>query len=254
MVWNPRLRNNVVDDGYFLNFAGENTRRIAYAPSFGVSELPEEFARQMAKLLPTFSGVSVREATGRELIRRYCGMDAKLVLDPTLLLPTQEYDEQVVVPEWLPEKYIAVYQFGTIEHTAKTIALIRKHTGLPIVQIPSRYEDFGKGRFDIGPGEFLGIIRNAALVLSDSFHCTVFALLYHSPFLTFYRSRPKPGEDINSRMVDLLKLVGLEERLVKPDAEADLSALFDVDFENSDRVIAQMRADSLAYLKNALEG
>ncbi len=254
VVWNPRLRNNVCDDGYFLNFACENTRRIAYAPSFGVSELPEEFARQMAKVLPTFRGVSVREVTGQELIQRYCGIDAKVVLDPTLLLPTEEYETEVIVPDWLPEKYIAVYQFGTIEHTTKAIQAFQKQTGWPIVKIPSRYEDFGKGRFDIGPGEFLGIIRNAALVVSDSFHCTIFALLYHSPFLTFYRSRPEPGKDINSRIVDLLKLVGLEERLVKPDTDVNLSSLLQVNFEESDQVISQMRADSLAYLKNALEG
>lgn len=254
VVWNPEMRNNVCDEGYFLNFASENTRRIAYAPSFGVSELPVEFAQQMAKVLPTYSGVSVRETTGKELIKKYCNIDAKVVLDPTLLLPVEEYKEEVVVPDWLPEKYIAVYQFGSIEHTIKMIKEIQNKTGLPIVRIPARYADLGKVSFDIGPGEFLGIIRNASFVISDSFHCTVFSLLYHSPFLTFYRTRPEPGKDINSRMSDLLKMVGLENRLIKPDTKVDFSSLYDIDFGSSDRIISQMRMDSLAYLKNALEG
>ena len=254
VVWNPALRNNVCDEGYFLEFASPKTRRIAYAPSFGVSELPKKFAEDMSEVLPTYSGVSIRESSGRELIKKYCGIDAKVVLDPTLLLPTEEYETEIIVPSWLPEKYIAVYQFGLIEHTTRMIEKIQEKTGLPIVRIPARYDDFGKVRFDVGPGEFLGIIQNASLVISDSFHCTVFSLLYHSPFLTFYRTIPEPGKDINSRMIDLLKMVGLEDRLVKPDANVDFSSLYNVDFEYSDSVISQMRRDSLSYLKNALEG
>lgn len=254
VVWNPALRNNVCDDGYFLNFAAEGVKRIAYAPSFGVSDLPKDFAQQMGKILPSFTGLSVREKTGQDLVKKYCGLDAKVVLDPTLLLPTKEYESQVIVPEWLPSEYIAVYQFGDIQHTSDKIKEIRDKYKLPLVIIPARYEDFTKATFDIGPGEFLGIIKNAKLVLSDSFHCTVFSLLYHTPFLTFYRNRPMPGKDINSRMLDLLKLVDLEDRLVPPDTDINYNSMFDLGFEKSDEIIEIMRQDSLTYLKSALEG
>lgn len=253
VIWNPDLRNNVCDDGYFLNFAIEGVKRIAYAPSFGVSALPVDFANQMKGILPSFTALSVREKTGQALIKKYCGLDAKIVLDPTLLLPLEEYDSQIIMPQWLPSEYIAVYQFGDIQHTTDKIAEIEKKYQLPVVVIPARYEDFSKANFDIGPSEFLGIIKNAKLVISDSFHCTVFSLLYHTPFLTFYRNRPMSGKDINSRMLDLLKLVGLENRLVLPDADIDYRNMFKLDFKKSDDVIERMRQDSLTYLKKSLE-
>lgn len=251
LVWYPKKGHN--DEGYFLDFVAEGVKRIAYAPSFGVTRLPDTCVATLGELLRGFDSVSVREKSGSEMIREVVGLEVPVVLDPTMLLEPQEYDDIVVVPEKLPEKYIAVYRFGKLDYEKEKIIEISNKLQLPIVYIPSNNDGVFKTRYDIGPGEFIGIIRNAELVLSDSFHCTVFAIVNHKPFLTFYRSMPNEGKDINARMVDLLKLLKLENRLLRPKEDVKYETLFSVDFAGADGTINQLRKNSLDYLKAALE-
>ena len=125
---------------------------------------------------------------------------------------------------------------------------------LPVVYIPSGKTTEYSVRYDVGPGEFIHIVRNAELVISDSFHCSVFCLINHTPFLTFFRTVPKQGKDLNSRMIDLLAMVGLSDRIVKPGESIDYDTLFTVDFAMADKKIEEMRKKSMTYLKKVLEG
>lgn len=254
VVWNPYIHGGINDPGYFLDFAKPGVKRISYAASFGVTNLPEESLRTLQSYLEKFHAVSVREKSGAELIKKETGMDVRVVLDPTLLLAPQKYDDLVKISTGLPDKYIAVYKFGNIQHTDDKIRELSKKLELPVVYIPSGKTTEYTVRYDAGPGEFIHIVRNAELVISDSFHCTVFCLLSHTPFLTFFRTVPKQGKDLNSRMTDLLAMVGLSNRIVQPGEEIDYDSLFAIDFESADRIIEKMREESLAYLKNALEG
>lgn len=253
VVWNPLLHKNVNDRGYFLDFVPKGVKRIAYAPSFGVTELPDTAKVDLGELLRKFDAISVREKSGADLIRRETGLEVQVVLDPTLLLEPKYYEEVTKIPENLPKEYIAVYRFGEINHTKEKIREISKKYGLPIVYIPSNNDGAFEPDYSIGPGEFIGVIKNAKLVLSDSFHCTVFAIISHTPFLTFYRTMPEPGKDINSRMIDLLKMVHMSDRLVKPNEEIADDTLFTMDFSKSDMTICKLREQSLKYLMNALE-
>ena len=253
VVWNPLLHKNVNDRGYFLDFASEDVKRIAYAPSFGVTELPETAKTDLGELLRKFDAISVREKSGAEIIRKETGLEAQVVLDPTLLLEPKYYEEIIRIPKDLPKEYIAVYRFGNIEHTKEKICEISKKYNLPIVYIPSNNDGAFNPNYSIGPGEFLGVIKNAKLVLSDSFHCTVFAIISHRPFLTFYRTMPEPGRDINSRMIDLLHTVQLSNRIIEPGASIPYDQLFEIDFQSADKIIERMRRESLSYLTNALE-
>ncbi len=253
VVWNPLLRKGINDKGYFLDFAAEGVKRIAYAPSIGLSVLPDTAKTDLKELLNKFTAISIREESGADIIRQETGLEAKVVLDPTMLLEPAEYDEIAKVPQGLPEKYIAVYRFGKLEHTKEKIIEISEKLNLPIVYIPSNNDGAFEPMYNIGPSEFIGIIRNAELVLSDSFHCTVFALINNKPFLTFCRTLPCPEKDINSRMTDLLKRVNMYDRMVMPGNEIVYDNLFNIDFTEADSVIRAMRAESLAYLKNALE-
>ena len=204
-------------------------------------------------MLEKFDAISVREKSGADIIYRETEMHAQVVLDPTLLLEPKYYDDVTKIPEDLPSRYMAVYRFGNLKHTADKIREISEKCKLPIVYIPSNNDGLFKPNYSIGPGEFLGVIKNAELVLSDSFHCTVFALINHRPFLTFYRTVPEPGKDINSRMTDILKTVEMSDRLIKPSDEIKYDKLFDLNFDNADKIIDRMRKESLKYLKNALE-
>ncbi len=253
LVWNPYLHKGKNDEGYFLDFVVDGVKRIAYAPSFGITELPDSSKDNLGELLSKFDALSVREESGAKIVKEIAGMDIPVVLDPTMLLEAMDYDEIAIVPENLPEKYIAVYRFGDIDHTIEKIEEIGKKLGLPLVYIPANIEDAAKTRYDLGPSEFVGVIKNAELVISDSFHCTVFAILNKKPFITFYRNMPQPGKDINSRMINLLNMVSLSDRMVKPGCEVDYNELFNINFAEAEETLAKLRKKSLDYLKDALE-
>lgn len=253
VVWNPYLRKNKNDEGYFLTFVPDGIRRIAYAPSFGVTTLPPESKNNLAELLNRFDAISVREASGAKLVKKETGIDVPVVLDPTMLLEPKEYEKITVIPKDLPKHYIAVYQFGGMESTNRKIQEIQEKLNLPIVYIPSGMKNINKARYDLGPKEFIGLIKNADLVISDSFHCTVFCLLCNTPFVTFCRTMPTEKTNLNSRMADLLEMVGMSNRMIYPEQKIDFNYLLNCDFTKVNIVLAERRKQSLEYLKKALE-
>lgn len=253
VVWNPTLHKNINDPGYFLDFANTGVKRIAYAPSFGVTVLPEESRKTLKSYLEKFDALSIREKSGSDLIKEETGLDVPVVLDPTLLLEPSQYKNIENPIKDLPPEYILVYKFGNLNHTQSKIREISQRLGVPVIYVPSGPTNEYDIRYDFGPGEFIYAIRHAKLVISDSFHCTVFSLISHVPFLTFYRSVPEPGKDLNTRMINLLETVGLANRMVRPGEEVNYSCLLSVDFTDADNIIMQKRIESRKYLQKALE-
>ena len=254
VVWNPNLHKGYNDEGFFLDFAADGVKRIAYAPSTGVTSFPETSKGNLRELLLKFDALSIREQSGADLIRDLTGIDINVVLDPTLLLSPEGYDEIVKLPNDIPPEYILVYKFGEIPHTEEQIDKLQKMLNIPVICIPAgKYGKRFSPRYDIGPGEFIGLIKNARIVMTDSFHCSVFCLIYHTPFYTFYRTMPKAGQDINSRMTNLLRMVHLDNRMIAPGDAIDFSSMNEIDFESSDKIIDSMRKESFSYLRNALE-
>ena len=255
VVWNPYLHKNLNDKGFFLDFAKEGVKRIAYAPSTGVTVFPDTAKRDLKDLLLKFDALSVREQSGANLIKDLTGIDVQVVIDPTMLLDSTMYDDIIEMPTDVSGDYILIYKFGNIKHTEETIKEIKRKLGLPVIYIPAGlYEKGASPRYDIGPNEFVGLIKNARIVLTDSFHCTVFCLLYHTPFYTFYRSLPGNGRDLNSRMINLLEMVELKDRLVLPNTTIDFLNIDSIDFENCDKLLEQFRFAAVNYLKEALNG
>lgn len=254
VVWNPYLHKMINDKGYFLDFAQDGVKRVAYAPSFGCSSLPDSARTDLKSLLEKFDGLSVREKTGSDIIKETTGLDVPVVLDPTLLPSKVDYEEMLTVPINLPEKYIAVYRFGTLDHTINSIKEISKKYNLPIVYIPSNNDGKFETKYDISPSDFVGVIKNAELVLTDSFHCSVFSVIFNKPFLCFFRTKPSSnGSDLNSRVVDFLHYIGLEERLVPPEKKIPYDTLFEIDYDKVNQHIESLRKTSLEYLLNSLE-
>ena len=197
----------------------------------------------------------MREQSGANLIKDLTGIDVQVVIDPTMLLDSTMYDDIIEMPTDVSGDYILIYKFGNIKHTEETIKEIKRKLGLPVIYIPAGlYEKGVPPRYDIGPNEFVGLIKNARIVLTDSFHCTVFCLLYHTPFYTFYRSLPGNGRDLNSRMINLLEMVELKDRLVLPNTTIDFLNIDSIDFENCDKLLERFRFAAVNYLKEALNG
>lgn len=255
-VWSTKLQRDHCDPGMFLQFVPENVKKIAYAPSMGSTiTVTDETANEIKNSLADFNAISVRETKGRDLLLKITGEDFPIVLDPTLLLPLSEWKNITKIPEVLPEKYILVYRFGKIKSNFDKILDIQRHLNLPVIELPSSLISLNDGldkRYDIDAGGFIGLIKNATLVCTDSFHATVFSIINETPFVCFCRQDPNLENNMNGRITDLLKMTKLEKRFILPDTKFDYNRLFDIEFETAHSIIDAVRVSSLAYLKNAL--
>lgn len=188
-TWRPQYSPNI--NNFFLDFLeGSDIKRIAYASSFGVDEweFTEEQTQRCAALAKQFDVISVREDSGVELCRKYLGVEAAHVLDPTLLLDKADY-EQLIGPERLNETPSGVYTYF-LDKTPEKLALaqqISEELGEPIYSCRARKsieEDASEITDYIMPDikGWLAGFANAKFVLTDSFHGMVFSVLFEKPF------------------------------------------------------------------------
>lgn len=257
-VWNVRLQKNHCDPGMFLTFVPDGIKKIAYAPSLGsTSSISGELAEEFCNAVSGFHRISVRERSGQDLIMKTTGLYAPVVLDPTLLMPLEWWDDFSETPSGLPSEYILLYRFGSeMESTDRAITEAQKKFGLPVIELPSSAKSLTDGytkRYGITPAQFIGIIKNASLVLTDSFHCTVFCILMRTQFFTFYRQSPEMKNNMNDRVDDLLQMTGLTSRLIKPEMSLISPPVTDEEFSKAFFEIMNRKEASLAYLREALQ-
>ena len=257
-IWNPYFKGGLNDPGYFLAFAPKNTKKIAYAPSFGCDDLPEKSKSNLFDLLDDFSAISVREKSGVDIVKRYANRDAKWVLDPTLLRTPEQWKKLARMPRNIPEKYILCYRFAESEATRKAIDETSARLGLPVISIPLSdvaLQDPYKFVFEAGPSEFIGLIQNATLVCTDSFHATVFSILLKTPVCVFLRESYIGGNSMNSRIYSLLEMLHLE-CLMKSEKDSNEKVItcLDIDYTEAHALLKTYRTESMGFLESALKG
>lgn len=202
-VWHPEYGGR---DYYFLTFAPPE-KRIAFAASFGVEELPLDQKERYARLLRKFKYISVREKSGANIVKELTGRDADVVLDPTLLLSRGDWDKLVKQPRvLLPEHYILSFFLGEEPETA--IESFAARRSLPVIHM-NREEYPELYVFD--PAEFLYVVKHADYVLTDSFHGTVFSIKFEREFYVFHRKQ-QGMENMFTRISYLLERFELEDR------------------------------------------
>lgn len=223
-VWNPKY--NEGDLTYLLDFVKENKKKFSYAASFGVSQLPDDILQVYKPLLTAFNKILIREITGKSLLRTQLELDSQVVLDPTFLLSRSQWEEMADYPLSKPSKYILSFQIIDRDaHYDAMLDYLHRKLGYEVIELkdsfrykPWRWPIYAKA----GPKEFLGLIRNAEVVVTNSFHATVFSILFHKPF---FCSRNSFG--FNSRMEDLTDSLGLAGRMF--DSSTSFHSLFDID-------------------------
>lgn len=244
---------------YNLQFAAPGVRRVSYSTSFGVSEIPWYQRSRTADYLRKIDFLSVREDAGAKICREVAGVEAKVVVDPTLLFDREGWAGMVPVTRVHEDPYIFCYFLGTNPLCRDEARALSAKTGLPIVtlrhldEIVPTDESFGdEAPYDVDPFGFVNLIRDAEYVLTDSFHGTVFSTIHHKRYATFYRFRQGDRQSRNSRIDSLFSHLGLEGRLVTEPGGA-ARALADLpDFDAVDQRLAAWRADSWAFLGEAL--
>ena len=195
---------------YYLSFAPDIVRKIAYAPSFGVERVAGSKTKMIAKLLGRFDCLSVREEQGREIVRQLTGQDAFVAADPVLLLSKEHWDNVAVKPQ-MTEPYIFCYilQSEKVYPSAKEYA---QENGLAVRAINESRRETGASDdeliADASPEDFVGLIRSSEMVVTDSYHGLLFSLIFGKPVRIIRRFSDSSGFSQNSRIDSILNIIG----------------------------------------------
>ena len=205
-VWNPNFGR--MSDIDFLTFAPKE-KRNSFSASFGISEIPLEMKEYYKQRLEGLNNISVREEAGKKIVEDLTGRkDIQVLVDPTMLLTAEEWDKVSKKPKQLKnDKYILNYFLGELsEIRKKEIDRIAIENNCEIINILDKNSPF----YQTGPSEFLYLEKNAFLICTDSFHSSVFAILYNRPFIVF--DREDSLVSMNSRIETLINKFNLKNR------------------------------------------
>lgn len=249
-VWNPN--NGTSLEPYFLTFAPIDSRKISYASSFGIKSIPNKYFPQYKKWLNNLNFISTRESDGVNIIKEISGINAKHVVDPTLLLSKSDW-ENFLIPFESNEPYILFFVFKKNSFAEDLAFKIKKKTGYKIIRVCKNemaVESDNKilNVRDFGPAEFLGLYQKASFVITTSFHGSIFSLIFEKPFFTVTPN----SKDNNSRQESLMSMVGLNHRLIKEGSEVDLDSMFDIKFDSIRVCLNEQIIFSELYLKSSL--
>lgn len=255
-LWTPA---GIKSKFYNLLFAPDHLKKVSFATSFGVGEIPASQKKMTTQYLQRIEHISVRETRGAEIVKELTGRDATVALDPTLLYTGDEWREIFPEKRIIDEPYIFAYFLGSNEEHREAVEQLKKESGLKVVTIPfmdvfvERDLTFGDQRlFEVGPIEFLNLIRGAEYICTDSFHGSVFSILNHKQFMTFDRTNSSDKQTRNSRIDSLFGLLGLEKRRYR--SGVTLKNVIDqsIDFDTVDQKLAELRQETVGFLNNAL--
>lgn len=255
-LWLP---GNIAADYYTLSFVPETLNTVAYSTSFGQSELPRDSARKASVFLKKIRHIGVREESGQKLVKELSGRDVPLVCDPTLLFTGEEWMQIQREEPLVDGKYIFCYFLGNNPPHREFAKRLRDGTGCKIIAL-THLDEFVESDenyadetpYDIDPADFLNLIRNAEYVCTDSFHCSVFSILYKRNFFTFRRYARKTRQSTNSRLDTLFHMVGISGRMMTGDEKIEDCINIKTDFETVHRKLEDIRKKSYGYLGAAL--
>ena len=249
-VWHNWSGTRAELDYFFLKFA-DRRQRICLSPSFGRDEIPEGEKEYYRDALNGFDRLSCREASGVELIRSLTGREAVLLADPAMVLERAEWEKLSRKPSWVvPARYLLLYLLG--DEIPETLETIRRYATLLGTEIVNIYDiEREPEHYLTGPCEFLYLIQNAQLVCTNSFHGTVFSILFHTNFVCFPREdsgNDKIG-DMSNRIITLLDKFDFQDRFFHTVQDADLLRM---DFSGVDEQLAVERKRMTDYMKESL--
>ena len=245
--------NRKMEDIYFLKFAPPE-KRVAYAPSFGTERIDDYNKRSFRREISKFKNLSAREKRGQELIKELTGVDVPRIADPTFLKTREEWSEFANQSEFHAEKYILVHFLD--EPNAVALQCLRnlaEQTDCKIIGFAyphSAFQDISAYQFVEGdPRDYVAVIESAEYILTDSFHTTLFSVIFGKRFFTFERQYRHNGTQ-QSRITTLLELVECQERLIR--SENDFIVVKDANIHSCEDILSRERSKAKQYLKEAI--
>lgn len=254
-VWNITIDDS--DDAYFLPWV-KTASKIAYAISFGARDISKHSKEpeRYAEYIQDIPYISTREKNGQKWIKRLTGRDVPVVLDPTLLLDAGDYEAIEDESIHIPERYIFYYSPTYDRAINKLVKQVSEKYELPVICFNTK-AFFVKGMNLMGfslperedPSVYLHLMRNATLVITTSFHGTIFPVLFERPFWTI-KNGGMFGDD--DRVLTLMDSLSLDDRLIPIEFEPHRDYLKQKDFTECRACRQELRKDSLSFLKKAL--
>lgn len=248
-VWN----GGIDLDAFCLGFAKRDTKRISYAASSASTKFGKWQDEIFKKNLPEFTAISVREKSVIPYFEQMSGKKVSVVLDPVFLLSAADWHEIVQEPH-IKTPYIFCYLLGSNKEQHERAIKIAKENSCKLVTIPylNGYNQLDDNFGDIqisaaSPQEFLGLIENAAGVVTDSFHATAFSVIFNRPFWTLSRFKNQGKTNNNHRVTDILEQSGLLNRY-----ENSSNKLSTPDYSSANKILKVQADKSYEFLKAAL--
>ena len=261
-LWLP---SNIAADYYTLNFVPIEIPKISLATSFGISKLPQKSAVLACKFLNRFNHISVRETSGQNIVKELTKKEVVVVCDPTIMFTADDWSKTLDATEngnrfAESQRYIFVYFLGNNPWQRELVKKVRTETKLKIVQIAHSDEYIKSDEgftdytpYNVGPKEFVELIRDAEFVFTDSFHCSVFSMLNHKTFFTFPRYNNDGTASTNGRLYSLLSLVKHESRMVRKSDVASFQLDIPINYEIIDSELEHLRRFTWQWLQDALK-
>ncbi len=244
-VWGP-VGDGTYDNAYCLSFTGEQDKCIAYAASFGHTDMTTELDDYYKKWLGRYSHIAVREESAVEILKQI-GLEATQVIDPTLLLDSSFWSKFTKPVE---KKYVLVYQIHNDKCLGEYARKVAKELGLPLVRISASFHQINReGKFVWCPDivGFLSHVKYATCMVTDSFHGTAFAINFNTPFVEVL-----PNNNTGTRNMSILKMTGLSDRILTDVEDIELAKKH-IDFTNTNEILKMNRLFSGDVLKSMIE-
>lgn len=234
-----------LDKGYFADMPNLSGRSISYAASFGDSHFTIESLTALNHKLHNFKALGIRENQMIPYVKSVVDVPVFRTIDPTLLLKAEDYLSLVKDPD-VDQKYVLIYARRYNPEMEAYARKIAKENGYAVVEISLQATNSSKGhimRYDAGVEEFLGLIKNAECVFTNSFHGMIFAAQFRRPFFAFSRA------ECDTKIEELLSLFGLEHRLIRLELPVDIER---IDYDDVHMRIAHARKESITFLEEQL--
>jgi len=250
-IWNP----NWYDKFYFADYTGITTDRISYAPSMGVNTIPDSVVGEIKHALRQFKAISVREEKAAELLAPYLNKKPQVVVDPTLLLTSEEWMDIFPQVKYEGDDYIFAFFLNDEKAHLEATKKFAKRLNYKLILVPYKgatYLQNADIRADAGLEDMLDLIRNAKYVITDSFHITVFSIIHRKQFYTFQRFKEDEFTSQNARVTNLLNMVDLPERLI-PYLSTRIDMLDDINYDGHIEKLNIEIEKSKDFLKKSIE-
>lgn len=241
-VWNPKLTG--YDKSYFLDFV-KGAKKAAYAPSIGIPDWPEEIKSEIKGFLEDFEFIGVREKTAVPIVQALTNKLVHWSLDPTFLVNSTEWGQVAFAPKEKKDGFIMEYCLQKNPLLVKAIDKATKEFNIPAIEcyggrkrVPSAIK-----KHNVGADKWLGYILNAKVVITDSFHAVAFCINNNRPFYAILSAN-------GNRIVSVLNLFGLQDRLINKEEDIDFTK--EIDWEPVNQKLEELRGENQTWLKESL--